>query len=114
VTAEPITRYVVIRPAADLPPGTLHPDWDGRWLLRDPGFAVDRTQFDQVAFATGRYETRDDGERAEVFEVRATHAAHCSPSHGRTPGGRGGERSGRREALAEETRAAGDVPLWEA
>lgn len=61
--------YVVIRPAPDLPPGYLPPGWDGRWLHRE---AVDASTAygDAAAHPTGRYETRGDGERAEVLEIR--------------------------------------------
>jgi hypothetical protein len=74
VTAER-TRYVVIRPAADLPRGYMPPDLDGRWFPRDgtlPRLGEAIAQLPTgTAYATGRYEQRDDGARAEVFEVRA-------------------------------------------
>lgn len=67
--------YVVIRPAADLPPGFLSKQLDGVWF--------DRSQLPSrpeelptglthgVAVPTGRFEVRDyDGAVAEVWEVR--------------------------------------------
>jgi hypothetical protein len=66
--------YVVIRPAPGLPDGFLPPHWDGR--------GIDRATVPQVytppgahmtsatAVPTGRFEVRDDGAVAEVFEVR--------------------------------------------
>jgi hypothetical protein len=69
------SRYIVIRPGPDLPAGFLPTDWDGRWLDRDlpapPDLAETRDVVLGRAHATGRYETRGDGERAEVFEVHA-------------------------------------------
>ena len=65
--------YVVIRPGAGLPEGFLPEDMDGRWIDRStlplpvPG-APDVVG--AVAVPTGRFEQRDDGAVAEVFEVR--------------------------------------------
>lgn len=67
--------YVVIRPAADLPEGFLPKEWDGLWIDRSEvrttiaalAVAVESTA---LAGATGRFEVRDDGAVAEVFEVR--------------------------------------------
>lgn len=61
--------YVVIRAAADLPDGFLPERLNGRWFdlaeVRQ-GFGVG----DAVAVPSGRFETRDDGAVAEVWEVR--------------------------------------------
>jgi hypothetical protein len=74
------TDYIVIRPAADLPPGFLPPHQDGRWYDRaslppgpPPGSASPPgiTVSEAVAVPTGRFEVRDyDGAVAEVWEVR--------------------------------------------
>jgi hypothetical protein len=66
-------RFAVIRPSADLPEGFLPEHLDGKWV--ELGDASDIQYGDWggnslVAVPTGRHETRDDGERAEVFEVR--------------------------------------------
>ena len=64
--------YIVVRAAPDLPPGFLPRGLDGKWFDR----ATLPEQYgpyqwgDAVAAATGRFETRDDGAVAEVFEVR--------------------------------------------
>lgn len=63
--------YVVIRATEDLPAGFLPRELEGRWfdlrgfplsLSDDPGTAV--------AIPSGRFEVRDDGAVAEVWEVR--------------------------------------------
>lgn len=61
--------YVVVRPAPDLPAGFLPPDMDGKWYDRAtlPDGAAMGTA---VAVASGRFEYREDGAVAEVFEVR--------------------------------------------
>jgi hypothetical protein len=64
-----LTKYVVIRPAPDLPAGFLPEHLNGRWfdltwMRSGHGLGTG------VAVATGRYESRDDGEVAEVYEVR--------------------------------------------
>lgn len=71
--------YIVIRPAADLPPGFLPPHQDGLWLDRStilpgpaPGSAVAPGVSEAVAVPTGRFEVREhDGAVAEVWEVRS-------------------------------------------
>jgi len=74
----PDPDYIVIRPAADLPEGFLPEDFDGRWYDRNdvpfgpppdsvfarPGGAS------AVAIPTERFESREDGAVAEVWEVR--------------------------------------------
>ena len=71
-----MSRYIVIRPAPDLPAGYL-PDWlDGYWAEVDPFYPV-VVNLDEsshaVAVPTGRYETRDsDGATAEIWEVQET------------------------------------------
>lgn len=69
--------YVVIRPAPDLPDGFLPDEMNGRWFDRDhipegpdDGHATVARLGGAVAVATGRFETREDGAVAEVFEVR--------------------------------------------
>jgi hypothetical protein len=68
-------RYIVIRPAPDLPDGFLPPYWNGRWIdLTD--VPIGRPKGLQVtgkvvAVATGRFETgARDGAEAGVYEVR--------------------------------------------
>jgi hypothetical protein len=68
-----IPDHVVIRAASDLPPGFLPAALNGKWL--------DRAQLSEesnvhhwgsaVAVATGRFEVREDGAVAEVFEMHA-------------------------------------------
>jgi hypothetical protein len=63
--------YVVIRPAADLPEGFLPTSFDGLWIDRAQVPRVATGELGTaVAVATGRFEVRDDGAVAEVFEVR--------------------------------------------
>ena len=62
--------FVVIRAAADLPEGFLPPGMEGRWFDRATlpfGYPGDGGA---VAVPTGRFETNDSGQVAEVFEVR--------------------------------------------
>lgn len=64
-----MTDYIVIRPAADLPPEFRLGDMDGRWYdLTDipTGFGVGTA----VAVPSGRFEYREDGAVAEVWEIR--------------------------------------------
>jgi hypothetical protein len=65
---------VVIRPAPSLPPGFLPRGWDGLWLDRSqiPSELLVRPGASGVAtaVATGRFEVREDGAVAEVFEVQ--------------------------------------------
>ncbi len=67
--------YVVIRPAADLPDGFLPDSLNGVWFdrarlpirlgaFRGPGIG------EGVAVPAGRFEVREDGAVAEVWEVR--------------------------------------------
>lgn len=68
---EPAFRYVVIRAHPDLPGDFLPPEWEGKWLDADqitPGYEVQ--VFGAVAVATDRFERRDDGATARVYEVR--------------------------------------------
>lgn len=69
--------HVVLRPAPDLPKGFLPPRKDGLWLDRatlttgpDDGHKTIAQLGGAVAVATGRFETREDGAVAEVFEIR--------------------------------------------
>lgn len=70
--------YVVIRPGPGLPEGFVPARWDGRWLDRSqlqplPGEHGDAAAAgfgEAVAVPTGRFEYRDDGAVAEVYEVR--------------------------------------------
>lgn len=70
-------RYGVIRPAADLPPGALPAKWDGLWIELGPTTVGIRAEEWEGTFAdhgtataTDRFETREDGAVARVFEVR--------------------------------------------
>lgn len=72
VTAEP--DWIVFRPADGVPPEALPPTIDGWWVDRY-NWPVSGTMIHQngavLRFApTGRFETREDGAVAEVFEVR--------------------------------------------
>jgi hypothetical protein len=72
--------YIVIRPAADLPPGFLSEHFNGRWIDRAHMPQASSTEASQdtaiqyggmVAVPTGRFETRDyDDAVAEIYEVR--------------------------------------------
>lgn len=67
--------YIVIRPAADLPSGFLPDRLDGMWFDRTciPKLPTPHTGWGRgegVAVASGRFEVRDDGAVAEVWEVR--------------------------------------------
>lgn len=65
-----MANYVVIRAAGDLPEGFMPAGLEGTWLdlttcrLDYGSFAI------AVAVPSGRFETRDDGAVAEVWEVR--------------------------------------------
>lgn len=63
--------YIVIRAAADLPAGFLPPEMEGKWFDR----AELRAEkwdgpAEAVAVPATRFETREDGKVAEVYEVR--------------------------------------------
>lgn len=66
-----MSDYIVIRAAADLPEGFLPDRLDGMWFDLDQ---VDRSSSlnlsGAVAVPSGRFEVRDDGAVAEVWEVR--------------------------------------------
>lgn len=64
--------FIVVRPAPDLPPGFLPRDLDGRWYDRRelPEMYGPFGSGDGVAVPTGRFEFRDDGAVAEIYEVR--------------------------------------------
>ena len=66
--------WIVFRPAVDVPADALPRGVDG-WLLDRRGLPADGTMIHQsgivLRFApAGRFEARDDGAVAEVFEVR--------------------------------------------
>lgn len=70
--------YVVLRGAPDLPSGFMPPDLDGKWFDRadfwprpvaTAGMA-DPSGPQAVAVPTGRFEVREDGALAEVFEFQ--------------------------------------------
>lgn len=72
IPAEP--DWVVLRAAADLPPGALPAALDGVWIDK-PRAMIDLDSSDTprpfaVFLPTGRFEVRDDGAVAEVFEMR--------------------------------------------
>lgn len=64
--------YIVVRAAPNLPPGFLPRGLDGKWFDRAtlPEQHGPYQWGDSVAVATGRFEARDDGAVAEVFEIR--------------------------------------------
>lgn len=68
--------YVVLRQSPDLPDGWMPPDMDGRWydLAAVPiGFRAPLAGYKPgtaYGVPTGRFEVRDDGAVAEVYEVR--------------------------------------------
>lgn len=73
--------YVVIRRAPDLPADFNIGDFDGKWLDRaqlNIEAAILRGSLDRlydgephaVAVPSGRFEVRDDGAVAEVWEIR--------------------------------------------
>jgi hypothetical protein len=69
--------YVVIRAAADLPAGFMPADLNGKWFDRStlPSWvrvdgATRNVDGGAVAVPTERFEVRDDGAVAEVFEFR--------------------------------------------
>lgn len=66
--------WIVFRPVADLPSGTIPADIDGWWVDRR-GWPASGTLVHQSGFTahfapTGRFEMREDGAVAEVYEVR--------------------------------------------
>lgn len=65
--------FVVIRPAPGLPPGFFPPELDGKWFDREsfPTRVGPPVEHAVTPVPTGRFEYRDDGAVAEVYEVRA-------------------------------------------
>lgn len=61
--------YVVVRASPDLPDGFIPPDLDGKWFDRAT-LPVSFAQGTAVAVPSGRFEVRDDGAVAEVWELR--------------------------------------------
>ena len=65
--------YIVIRPADNLPPGFLPERFDGMWFDRTTvpqrAMPVRAGMCETLAVPTGRFEVRDDGAVAEVWEV---------------------------------------------
>jgi hypothetical protein len=73
MTREWLPDYVVIRPGVGLPDGFLPADLDGRWYDRATIPTVwrpDGPTEGAVAVPAGRFEYREDGAVAEVWEVR--------------------------------------------
>ena len=69
-----LPNLIVLRAAADLPPGLMPPRLDGLWLdLNDmprwPGHTLPTAPTHRTCTPTGRFEVRDDGAVAEVWEV---------------------------------------------
>jgi hypothetical protein len=66
------SNLIVVRPAPDLPPGFLPADLDGKWfdVSLMPEGIESFSYGDAVAVPSGRFETREDGAVAEVYEVR--------------------------------------------
>ena len=70
----PCTRYIVLRAAPGMPPGWMPDRLDGMWyersrLVGSYGSLHDIASGSAKGRATGRYECRDDGYLAEVYEV---------------------------------------------
>ena len=67
--SEAAFRYAVVRPGPGLPSGFLPDDLNGRWFDLDslPSWPEDGSA---VAVATDRFERREDGATARVYEVR--------------------------------------------
>lgn len=65
--------WIVLRAADDLPPGAMPPALDGLWINKPPAYVAPVPE-DGIPIAvfvpTGRFETRDDGAVAEVYEMR--------------------------------------------
>lgn len=72
--------YIVYRFSPDMPEEWRPPQMDGWWVdrntvpeystLQEKRGARDPEPGECVAIATGRFETREDGRIAEVFEIR--------------------------------------------
>lgn len=58
--------YGVIRAHPNLPAGFLPPRMEGMWMVRSE---IPDYMGDVPVLTTGRYERREDGVRAEVYEV---------------------------------------------
>jgi len=66
----PVTRYIVFRAAPGLPHGFMPPHLDGQWIDRPADSAYSSSPGTARAIPTGRYERREDGLLAEVYEVQ--------------------------------------------
>lgn len=68
-----LPRYIVVRAHPDLPAGFLPPEQEGRWYGEELLPVIDG-EFSwgggAVAVRTDRFERRDDGMTARVYEVR--------------------------------------------
>ena len=65
----PRTPYIVFRAAPGLPWNFMLEDMEGKWIDRPPSVALPPLpDADAHAVPTGRYERRDDGMLAEVYE----------------------------------------------
>lgn len=63
--------FIVIRAGPGLSEGFLPKDLDGRWYnLRDVPQAYKEQESGGVAVPTGKFEVRDDGAIAEVWEIQ--------------------------------------------
>lgn len=63
--------YVVVRAHSDLPEGFLPPELEGRWFdLEDIPKSLVPQDSGAVAVPVSRFEQRDDGVVAQVYEVR--------------------------------------------
>lgn len=65
-------RYIVLRGEPGLPPGWMPEYLEGLWITPPPaGPPLAEVQAGTAtAYATDRFETRDDGAEAQVYEVR--------------------------------------------
>jgi len=66
----PNTRYIVLRAAPGLPWNFMPEHLDGLWIDRPPSYVMPALPgWHAQGVATGRYERRDDGALAEVYEL---------------------------------------------
>jgi len=70
-----MSNYIVVRPAPDLPEGFLPKELNGKWfdvddVPRIPPLGTNNKVSEAVAVPTGKFEVREDGAVAEIYEVR--------------------------------------------
>lgn len=87
------TAYIVLRYAQDFPPEKRSRLIDGRWMDAPDPLRIDRPartgdpffRTVSVAEPTGRFETRDDGELARVWELRLVSDTPCCDYRDHSP-----------------------------